>query len=125
MLQLARTEADAPIGVPRVGRQGRTPDREMLEILGRDALSLSYRVRPMRGPVFSDTASDFLTGLDPAGHDLATASLALVDQRMCPRGAGPRDRQHGDDAGHAAREMVRCEHGLSAYHRERGRGTEP
>lgn len=77
---LARAAADAPIGVPRVGRHGRTPDQEMLEIFGRDALSLSYRVRPMRGPVFAGAASDFLSDLDPAGHDLVTASLSLVDQ---------------------------------------------
>jgi len=77
---LARSRADAPSGVPRIGRRGMTPDQELLTIFARDALSLSYRVRAMRGPVFSRAASDFLTGLDPAGRDLASASASLVNE---------------------------------------------
>jgi hypothetical protein len=76
---LARTRASAPTGVPRVGRPGTQPDEEMLAIFGRDALSLGYRVRPLRGPLFVASASPYLGSLDPAGADLAGAAFALVD----------------------------------------------
>jgi hypothetical protein len=76
---LARTRAAAPTGVPRVGRPGSSPDAEMLAMFGRDALSLAYRIRPLRGPVFATSAARFLGTPDPAGEDLAAAQSALLD----------------------------------------------
>ena len=77
---LARTRAAAPEGVPRVGRPGSAPDAELLAILGRDALSLGYRVRSVRGPRFVSTARPFHpVALDPAGAQLASAAFDLVD----------------------------------------------
>jgi hypothetical protein len=77
---LARSRGPAPTGVPRIGRPGSTPDQELLAVLGRDALSRTYRVRNVRGPGFSGAASSFFSGLDPAGEDLSAATFALFDR---------------------------------------------
>ena len=45
---LAATRSGART-VPHVGRPGADPDQELLDILARDALSGSYRLRPVRG----------------------------------------------------------------------------
>lgn len=77
---LTRTRAAAPSGVPRVGRPGSQPDAEMLAIFARDALSLGYRVRALRGPAFARTAATLLGSPDPAGADLVGAAFALLDE---------------------------------------------
>jgi hypothetical protein len=75
---LARARTD----VPHVGRPGGDPDQELLTILGREALSRRYRVRPVRGMRLAH-ASAPLSGrpLDPAGQPLADAVLELLDAR--------------------------------------------
>ena len=89
---LARTEAAAPIGVPRVGRRGSTPDAELLAIFGRDALSLSYRVRAVCGPaVGGEPPRTSSTGLDPAGRD--RSSMRPLSARRPAGTQGPAARQ--------------------------------
>jgi hypothetical protein len=76
---LARTRTSAPSGVPRVGRPGSQPDEEMLVIFGREALSLGYRVRPLRGPAFAESASPYLGSPDPVRAELVQAAFAVAD----------------------------------------------
>jgi hypothetical protein len=51
----------------------------MLAIFGREAVSLGYRVRPLRGPVFAEAAASYLDSPDPAGAEFAGAAFSLLD----------------------------------------------
>src|SRR5207248_1547361 len=69
---------DGPRAVPHVGRAGADPEQEVLDILARDALSGSYRLRPVRGGLTARALGVFTPGLDGAGGALADAALRLL-----------------------------------------------
>ncbi len=75
---LATTKPGAAHAVPHVGRAGADPDQELLDILGRDAQSGSYRLRPARGGAVSHALTPLIGTLDPAGEAIADAAQRLV-----------------------------------------------
>jgi hypothetical protein len=75
---LSATRAGAPPTVPHVGRPGADADQELLDILARDALSGSYRLRPVRGGVVATALRPLVADLDPAGAQLAEAARGLA-----------------------------------------------
>jgi hypothetical protein len=85
---LAATARAAPRAVPRVGRPGADPDQELLAILGRDAQSGSYRLRPARGDLSARATAPLVGTLDGGGA-LADAAHRLVGGgNVRPRLAG-------------------------------------
>jgi hypothetical protein len=83
---LAATRPGAVRFVPRVGRPGADPDQELLAVLGRDALSGSYRLRPVRGGAFARGLAPLIAGLDPVGGRIAGAVLELLGREtVAPR----------------------------------------
>jgi hypothetical protein len=75
---LSATRAGSPRAVPHVGRPGADTDQELLDILARDALSGSYRLRPVRGGVVATALRPLVADLDPAGEQLAEAAHGLA-----------------------------------------------
>jgi hypothetical protein len=74
---LAATRAGAPRAVPHAGSDA-DPEQELLDILARDALSGSYRLRPVRGGLTARAVSHVVAGLDAAGEALADAAHRLA-----------------------------------------------
>jgi hypothetical protein len=64
--------------VPHVGRAGADPDQELLNILGREALTGGYRLRPVRGRLLSAAMALLIADLDPVGERLADAAYRLA-----------------------------------------------
>jgi hypothetical protein len=75
---LATTRPGGPRTVPYVGRPDADPDQELLDILGRDAQSGSYRLRPARGGLTARALTPLLGPLDAAGAALADAASRLA-----------------------------------------------
>lgn len=75
---LATTRPGAPRPVPHAGRPGSDPDQELLDILSRDALSGSYRLRSLRGVTTARALAPMVQDLDAAGATLADAAHDLV-----------------------------------------------
>jgi hypothetical protein len=81
---LAATRPGAARSVPYVGRPGADPDQELLAVLGRDAVSGSYRLRTVRGGAFVRALTPLVAGLDPAGPPLVQAVLELYGRAAQP-----------------------------------------
>jgi hypothetical protein len=67
---------------------GTDPDQELLDILGREGVSGSYRLRPVRGGTLTTAVAPLVPDLDPAGRDLANAARHLVGMQAAPPLAG-------------------------------------
>ena len=70
--------------VPHVGRPGADPDQELLDILGREAVSGGYRLRPVRGGLLSAAIAPLVADLDPTGRPLAEAAFQLAGGQASP-----------------------------------------
>ncbi|MFN2347759.1 MAG: hypothetical protein ABR616_18855 [Dermatophilaceae bacterium] len=70
--------------VPHVGRPGADPDQELLDMMGREAVSGSYRLRPVRGGRMRAVITRLVDELDPVGGRLAEAALHLAGGTVTP-----------------------------------------
>jgi hypothetical protein len=76
---LAATVPGGTRTVPHVRRDGAgDQDQELLDILGRDALSGGFRLRPLRGALVAQVLDSFVPDLDRAGGALADATQRLM-----------------------------------------------